>query len=72
MKEFDVDDNGTFKKFNHKKDITRDLYYNIYSSDVTDMIQKLPKKEYSLLIADIPYDFRMAGLTYDDEPFRFK
>ena len=25
-----------------------------------------------LLIADIPYGFRMAGSTYDNEPFRFK
>ena len=32
----------------------------------------MPKKEYTLLIADIPYGFRMVGSSYDDEPFRFK
>ena len=40
--------------------------------DVVDMIQKVLKKEYTLLIADIPYGFRMVGSSYDDEPFRFK
>ena len=72
VKAFNVDDDGTFKKFNHKKDITRELYYNVYCGDVAEMLQKLPKKEYTLLIADIPYGFRMAGSSYDDEPFRFK
>ena len=69
---YDVDDDDTFKKFGHKKDITRNLFYNVYCDDVADMIQKLPKKEYTLLIADIPYDFCMARSSYDDEPFRFK
>ena len=32
----------------------------------------MPKKEYTLMIADIPYGFGMAGSTYDDEAFRFK
>ena len=66
-----MDDDGTFKKFNHKKDITRELYYNVYCSDVAEMIQMLPK-EYTLLIADIPYIFRIVGSSYNDEPFRFK
>ena len=32
------------------------------------MAHKLPKKEYMPMIADIPYDFRMAGSSYNDEP----
>ena len=71
MKPYDVEDNGTSKKFNHKKDITRDLYYNVFCGDVADMNLKLPK-DYSLLIQNIPYRFQMAGSSYDDEPFRFK
>ena len=71
MKALDVDDDGTFKKFSHKKDITRELFYNVYCGDMVEMIQKLPK-EYTLLIEDIPYGFHMAGSSYDDEPFRFK
>ena len=72
MKVFNVDNEGTFKKFSHKKDITRELYYSVYCSDVVEMIQKLPKKEYTLLIVDIPYSLCMARSSYDDEPFRFK
>ena len=54
MKPYDVEDNGTSKKFNHKKDITRDLYYNDFCGDVVEVNLNLPKKDYSLLIADIP------------------
>ena len=72
MKAFEDEDDGTLKKFSHKKDITKDLFYNVFCGDVAELSSKLPKKDYSLLIADIPYGFRMAGSSYDDEPFRFK
>ena len=72
MKAYEDQDDGTLKKFSHKKDITKDLFYNVFCGDVAEMSSKLPKKDYSLLIADIPYGFRMAGSSYDDEPFRFK
>ena len=71
VKAFDTDYDDTFKKFSHKKDITRELYYNVYCSDVAEMIQMLVK-EYTFLVADIPYGFRMARSSYDEEPFRFK
>ena len=47
------------------------MYYNVYCGDVAKMIQMLPK-EYTLLVADIPYGFRTARSSYDEEPFRFK
>ena len=72
VRAFEVEDDSTFKKFSRKKDITGDLYYNVDCGDVVDMIQKLPKKEYTLIVADIPCGFRMAGSIFDDEPFRFK
>ena len=72
MKAYDVEEDETFKKFSHKKDITRDLYYNVLYGDVAEMIQKVPKKDYTLLIADIPYGFRMTRSSYDDELFQFK
>ena len=58
-------DNGIFKKFSHKNDITRELYYNVYCGNVAEIIQMLPKKEYTLLVADIPYSFRMAGFDHN-------
>ena len=66
------EDEEVLKKFSHKLDVTKDLFYNVYNSDVADMLQVLPKKDYTLLIADIPYGFRMAGSSYDDTPFLFK
>jgi 23S rRNA G2445 N2-methylase RlmL len=72
VKAFEDEDDGTLKKFSHKKDITKDLFYNVFCGDVAELSSKLPKKEYTLLVADIPYGFRMAGSSYDDEPFRFK
>ena len=40
-----------------------------YARDVVEMSSKLPKKDYSMLIAGIPYGFRMVDSSYDDEPF---
>ena len=39
---------------------------------MADMNLTLPRKYYTLLIVDIPYGYRMAGSSYNDEPFRFK
>ena len=72
MKVYGVEDGDTFKKFSHQKDITRDLYCNVYYGDVGELIHIFPMKEYILLIVDIPYRFGMVGSTYADEPFMFK
>ena len=69
MKAYEDEDNGTLKKISHKKDITNHLFYNVFCGDVGELSSKLPKKEYNLLIADIPYGFRMAGSSYDDDHF---
>ena len=42
MKAFDTFDDDTFKKFSHKKDITREIYYNVYCGDVAEMIKMVP------------------------------
>ena len=66
------EDEDAMKKFSHKLDVTKDLFYNVYNSDVADMLEVLPKKDYTLVIADIPYGFRMAGSSYDETPFLYK
>ena len=72
MKAYEAEDDGTLKKFSHKKHITKYLFYNVFCGDVAEMSSKLPKNVYSLFIADIPYRFWMAGSSYDDEQFQFK
>ena len=64
-------DEEVLKKFSHKLDVTKYLFYNVYNRDVADMLQVFPKKDYTLLVAYIPYGFRMAGLSYDATPFLF-
>ena len=55
VKAYGVEDDDTFKKFDHKKNFTRDLYNNVYCGDVTEIIHILATKEYILLIVDITY-----------------
>ena len=65
IKAYNIEVDDTFKKFSHKKDITCDLYYNVFCGDVADMIQTLPKKEYTIMAANIPYGFCMVGSLID-------
>ena len=65
----EVDQNtiGSLKSFSHPLDSDlHSLSYSIYYGDVTDMTQLLPQKEYSLMIAGIPYGFRLA-VSINDE-----
>ena len=67
----DQDTTGLLKSFTHPSDILHSLLYGVFSGDVADMSSLLPKKDYSLMIADIPYGFRLAGSINDEEPFKY-
>ena len=67
----DQDTTGMLKSFLHPSDSVHSLSYSVYCGDVAEMTRLLPRKEYSLMIADIPYDFRLAGSINDDEPFKY-
>ena len=70
-KEMDQDTSGLLKSFSHPADSLHTLSYSVLCGDVKDMSTILPKKDYSLLIADIPYGFRLAGSINDEEPFKY-
>ena len=36
-----------------------------------NMLDILPKRHYMLLVADIPYRFRITGFTYDDVLYKY-
>ena len=59
------------KSFLHPSDSLHSLSYSVYCGDVAEMTRLLPRKEYSLMIADIPYGFRLAGSINDEEPFKY-
>ena len=70
-KELDVpEDSETVKSFLHRADPFRQLHYTVFNGEVANMLSILPKRHYTLLIADIPYGFRITGSMYDDEPFK--
>ena len=35
------------------------------------MLDILPKRHYTLLVADIPYGFIILGYTFDDVPYKY-
>ena len=70
-KQMDQDTLGEHKSFTHPTNSLHSLSYSVLCGDVADMLKLVPKKEYSLLIADIPYGFRLAGSVNDEEPFKY-
>ena len=65
------EDSETVKSFLHRSDPFKQLHYSVFNGDVSQMLELLPRRHYTLLIADIPYGFRIAGSTYDDVPFKY-
>jgi hypothetical protein len=70
-RQLDVDTSGVLKSFSHPSDKLHPLSYGVYCGDVADMLKLLPRKDYTLLIADIPYGFRLAGSINDEEPYKY-
>ena len=59
------------KSFIHRADPLKVLHYSVFSGDVTNILEILLKRHYTLLIGDIPYGFRITGSMYDDFPFKY-
>ena len=71
-KELEVpEDSDMVKSFLHKRDTFRKSYYSVYNGNVGNMLDILPKRHYTLLVADIPYGFRISGSTFDDVPYKY-
>ena len=54
-----LEDSETVKNFLHKSHHFRQLHYSVFNGEVGSMLNILPKRHYTLLIADIPYGFRI-------------
>ena len=55
-----LEDSEIVKSFFHRFDPYRQLHYNVFNGKVGNMLSILPKRHYMLLIADIPYGFRIT------------
>ena len=72
-KELEVsEDSEIVKSFLHRSDPFRQLHYSVFHGEVgLNMLSILPKRHYTLLIADIPYGFRITGSMYDNVPYKY-
>ena len=71
-KELEVsEDSATVKSFLHRADPFKQLHYSVFHGDVANMLDILPKRHYTLLVADIPYGFRITGSMFDDVSFKY-
>ena len=65
------EDSDIVKSLLHKVDPFQQLYYSVYNGDVGNMLDILPKRHYTLVVADIPYGFRITSSTYDDVLYKY-
>ena len=71
-KELDVpEDSETVQRFLHRVDPFRQFHYRMFNVEVANMLSILPKMHCTLLIANIPYGFRITGSMYDDVAFKY-
>ena len=71
-KELEVsEDSEIVKSFLHRSDPYRQLDYSVFNGEVGNMLSILPKRHYTLLIANISYGFRITGSMYDDVPYKY-
>ena len=48
------------------------IQYPIISGDCEDIAKIIPKRDYSLGIADIPHGFNIPNIEYDRDPYTYQ
>ena len=48
------------------------IQYQIIQGDCEDIAKLIPKREYALVIADIPHAFDFPDIGYDSEPYTYE
>ena len=46
--------------------------YQVIQGDCEDIAKLIPKREYSLVIADIPHGFNIPNIDYDSDPYTYQ
>ena len=46
--------------------------YQIIQGDCEDIAKLIPKREYALVIANIPHGFNFLDIEYDSEPYTYQ
>ena len=48
------------------------MQYKVIVGDCANIANLVPKKEYSLVIANIPHGYNIKNITYDYEPYTYQ
>ena len=48
------------------------VQYQVIQGDSEDIAKPIRKREYALVIADIPHGFNIPNIDYDSEPYTFQ
>ena len=48
------------------------VQYKVIFGDCANIANLVPKKEYSLVIVDIPHGYNTKNITYDCEPYTYQ
>jgi len=48
------------------------IQYQVIQGDYEDIAKILPKREYALVIADIPHGFNIPNIDYDSDPYTYQ
>ena len=48
------------------------IQYQIIQGECEDIEKLIPKREYDLVIADIPHSFNFPEIEYDSEPYTYQ
>ena len=48
------------------------VQYKVIVGDCANIANRVPKKEYSLVIVDIPHGYNIKNITYDCEPYTYQ
>src|ERR1700734_3720407 len=48
------------------------IQYQVIQGDCEDNAKLIPKRDYALVIADIPHDFNIPNIYYDSDPYTYQ
>ena len=48
------------------------IQYQVIQGDLEDIAKLVPKRDYALVIADIPHGFNIPNIDYDSDPYTYQ
>ena len=48
------------------------IQYQVIQGDCEDIAKLIPKRDYALVIADIPHGFNIPNICYDNDPYTYQ